>query len=104
MTGVIIAMSRAIGETAPLITIGALTFIAFLPPPPIQSQPPFVSLDWVWSPFSVLPIQMFNWVSRPEQEFLTNAAAAGLVLIIVTLSLNTLAIIIRYRVRRRIKW
>ena len=104
MTGIIIALSRAIGETAPLITIGALTFIAFLPPPPLQAQPPFVSLDWVWSPFSVLPIQMFNWVSRPEAEFLTNAAAAGLVLIIVTLSLNAVAILIRYRVRRRIKW
>lgn len=104
LTGVIIALSRAIGETAPLITIGALTFIAFLPPPPLQTQAPFVSFDWVWSPFSVLPIQMFNWVSRPEQEFLTNAAAAGLVLIVVTLSLNAVAILIRYRVRRRIKW
>ena len=104
MTGIIIALSRAIGETAPLITIGALTFIAFLPPPPLTPQPPFVTLDWVWSPFSVLPIQMFNWVSRPEQEFVTNAAAAGLVLIVVTLSLNALAIFIRYRVRRSIKW
>jgi len=81
-----------------------LTFIAFLPPPPIQTSPPFLSADWVWSPFSVLPIQMFNWVSRPDQEFVVNAAAAGLVLIIVTLSLNAVAIIIRYRVRKRIKW
>jgi phosphate transport system permease protein len=104
MTGIIIALSRAIGETAPLITIGALTFIAFLPPPPIQSHPPFVSLEWVYSPFSVLPIQMFNWVSRPDQNFVVNAAAAGLVLIVVTLSLNAIAIVIRYRVRKRIKW
>jgi phosphate transport system permease protein len=104
MTGVIIALSRAIGETAPLITIGALTFIAFLPPPPVQSEPPFVSFDWIWSPFSVLPIQMFNWVSRPEKDFLTNAAAAGLVLIVVTLSMNAVAIMVRYRVRKRIKW
>ncbi|HWP45172.1 MAG TPA: phosphate ABC transporter permease PstA [Blastocatellia bacterium] len=104
LTGVIIALSRAIGETAPLITIGALTFIAFLPPPPVQAEPPFVSADWVWSPFSVLPIQMFNWVSRPESEFLANAAAAGVVLIIVTLSMNAVAIFIRYRVRKRIKW
>jgi phosphate transport system permease protein len=104
MTGIIIALSRAIGETAPLITIGALTFIAFLPPPPIKSQPPFVSFDWLWSPFSVLPIQMFNWVSRPDQDFVVNAAAAGLILIVVTLLLNTLAILIRYRVRKRIKW
>ncbi|HKO99919.1 MAG TPA: phosphate ABC transporter permease PstA [Pyrinomonadaceae bacterium] len=104
MTGIIIALSRAIGETAPLITIGALTFIAFLPPPPINSQPPFVSFDWLSSPFSVLPIQMFNWVSRPDQDFVVNAAAAGLVLIVVTLLLNAIAIMIRYRVRKRIKW
>jgi len=104
MTGIIIALSRAIGETAPLITIGALTFIAFLPPPPIQSRPPFLSFEWLWSPFSVLPIQMFNWVSRPDQAFVVNAASAGLVLIAVTLSLNAVAILIRYRVRKRIKW
>jgi phosphate transport system permease protein len=104
MTGIIIALSRAIGETAPLITIGALTFIAFLPPPPITAQPPFVSGSWLWSPFSVLPIQMFNWVSRPDQAFVVNAAAAGIVLIVVTLLLNAIAILIRYRVRKRIKW
>jgi len=104
LTGVIIALSRAIGETAPLITIGALTFIAFLPPTPVQSEPPFVSTEWIWSPFSVLPIQMFNWVSRPDREFLANAAGAGLLLIIITLSMNAVAIVIRYRVRKRIKW
>lgn len=104
MTGVIIALSRAIGETAPLITIGALTFIAFLPPPPIQSQAPFISFQWLWSPFAVLPIQMFNWVSRPDQAFVVNAASAGLILIVLTLSLNAIAIVIRYRVRKRIKW
>ena len=104
LTGIIIALSRAIGETAPLITIGALTFIAFLPPPPIQAAPPFISFDWLSSPFSVLPIQMFNWISRADQNFVSNAAAAGLVLIIVTLSLNAIAIVIRYRVRKRIKW
>jgi phosphate transport system permease protein len=104
MTGIIIALSRAIGETAPLITIGALTFIAFLPPPPIKAQPPFISFEWLWSPFSVLPIQMFNWVSRPDQDFVVNAAGAGLVLIVVTLLLNAIAIMIRYRVRKRIKW
>jgi phosphate transport system permease protein len=104
MTGIIIALSRAIGETAPLITIGALTFIAFLPPSPINTEPPFISFEWLSSPFSVLPIQMFNWVSRPDQAFVVNAAAAGLVLIIVTLSLNAIAIVIRYRVRKRIKW
>ena len=104
MTGIIIALSRAIGETAPLITIGALTFIAFLPPPPVSSQPPFISFQWLSSPFSVLPIQMFNWVSRPDQAFVVNAAAAGVVLIFVTLLLNAVAIVIRYRVRKKIKW
>jgi phosphate transport system permease protein len=104
LTGVIIALSRAIGETAPLITIGALTFIAFLPPSPIQADPPFVSGEWLSSPFSVLPIQMFNWVSRPDQGFIVNAAAAGLTLIVITLSLNAVAIVIRYRMRKRIKW
>jgi phosphate transport system permease protein len=103
-TGVIVALSRAIGETAPLITIGALTFIAFLPPSPLQSEAPFVNFQWLDSPFTVLPIQMFNWVSRPGEEFLQNAAAAGLVLIAITLTMNGLAIIIRYRIRKRIKW
>lgn len=104
MTGVIIGLSRAIGETAPLITIGALTFIAFLPPSPVQSAPPFVSFQWMDSPFTVLPIQMFNWVSRPGSDFLQNAAATGLALMAATLTLNALAIVIRYRIRRRIKW
>jgi phosphate transport system permease protein len=103
-TGVIIALSRAIGETAPLITIGALAFIAFLPPSPLTSDPPFVSGAWLESPFTVLPIQMFNWTSRPEDAFRVNAAATGIVLIVMTLTLNTVAVIIRYRVRNRIKW
>jgi phosphate transport system permease protein len=104
LTGIIIALSRAIGETAPLITIGALTFIAFLPPSPIQAEPPFISMEWIWSPFSVLPIQMFNWVSRPDQDFIVNAAGAGLALITMTLSLNAVAIVIRYRMRKKVKW
>ncbi|MCS6873230.1 MAG: phosphate ABC transporter permease PstA [Pyrinomonadaceae bacterium] len=104
LTGVIIALSRAIGETAPLVTIGALTFIAFLPPSPIQSEPPYISFDWIWSPFSVLPIQMFNWVSRPDRDFAVNAAGAGLALITATLSLNAAAIFIRYRMRKKITW
>ncbi|HXF66532.1 MAG TPA: phosphate ABC transporter permease PstA [Burkholderiales bacterium] len=104
MTGVIIGMARAIGETAPVITIGALTFIAFLPPPPVTAEPPFLSFEWLSSPFTVMPIQMFNWVSRPEAAFHQNAAAAGLVLVAMTLSMNALAIYIRYRLRKRIKW
>lgn len=104
LTGAIIAMSRAIGETAPLITIGALTYIAFLPPSPIQAQPPFVSLEWLNSEFTVMPIQMFNWLSRPDARFHANAAAAGLVLLVVTLSMNGLAIVLRYRSRRALRW
>ena len=104
LTGVIIALSRAIGETAPLITIGALTFIAFLPDSPITSEFPFVSFQWLMSPFTVMPIQMFNWVSRPQQEFHLNAAATGLVLMVMTLCMNAVAIYFRYRFRKRIKW
>jgi phosphate transport system permease protein len=104
LTGVIIGMARAIGETAPIITIGALTFIAFLPPAPLKSEPPFVSFEWLFSPFTVMPIQMFNWTSRPEAAFHQNAAAAGFVLVLMTLAMNGLAIWLRYRLRKRIKW
>jgi phosphate transport system permease protein len=104
LTGVIIGMARAIGETAPIITIGALTFIAFLPPAPIQAEPPFLSFEWLFSPFTVMPIQMFNWTSRPEAAFHQNAAAAGFVLVLMTLAMNGLAIWLRYRLRKRIKW
>ncbi|MBI2366088.1 MAG: phosphate ABC transporter permease PstA [Deltaproteobacteria bacterium] len=104
LTGVIIALSRAIGETAPLITIGALTFIAFLPDSPITSEFPFISFQWLMSPFTVMPIQMFNWVSRPQQEFHLNAAATGLVLMVMTLIMNGIAIYFRYRFRKRIRW
>ncbi len=104
LTGVIIALSRAIGETAPLITIGALTFIAFLPTPPLSTEPPFLSFQWLLDPFTVMPIQMFNWVSRPQDTFHVNAAAAGLVLMVMTLAMNGVAIWLRYRYRKRIKW
>ena len=104
LTGVIIALSRAIGETAPLITVGALSFIAFLPPAPIAATPPFLNLDWLNAPFTVMPIQMFNWISRPQEEFHENAAAAGIVLVAMTLMMNAIAIAIRHRYRRRIKW
>jgi phosphate transport system permease protein len=100
LTGTIIGLARAIGETAPVITIGALTFIAFLPPPPLQAGVPFVSFEWLNSPFTVMPIQMFNWISRPQAEFHVNAAAAGLVLLVMTLLMNGFAIYIRYRIRK----
>ncbi len=104
MTGVIIGMARAIGETAPIITIGALTFIAFLPDAPYSGDPPAGLFDWLFAPFTVMPIQMFNWTSRPDAAFLENAAAAGLVLVFMTLLMNGLAIWLRYRMRKNIKW
>lgn len=104
LTGCIIGLSRAIGETAPIITIGALTFIAFLPPAPIGAEMPFINFEWLKSGFTVMPIQMFNWTSRPEEAFQQNAAAAGVVLVAMTLGLNAIAIYIRYRLRKNIKW
>ncbi|MBP9698541.1 MAG: phosphate ABC transporter permease PstA [Elusimicrobia bacterium] len=104
LTGVIIGLSRAIGESAPLITIGALTFIAFLPASPLTGTFPFLSFEWLKSPYTVLPIQAFNWVSRPQKAFHLNAAAAGLTLMAMTLAMNGAAIWIRYRFRKRIKW
>ena len=104
LTGIIIGLARAIGETAPIITIGALTFIAFLPPSPVSNEFPYLSFEWLTAPFTVMPIQMFNWVSRPEEAFQLNAAAAGLVLVVMTLAMNGLAIYLRYRMRKNIKW
>ena len=168
-TGVIIGVSRAIGETAPLICIGAATFVAFLPikapGDPVRYTVEYASpadaerypdatlsvragadttirypdgrietvtpgetvqapagsdvsttasfgdaaaswLPWNWleQPYTVMPIQMFNWTSRPEAAFRENAAAAGLALLAITLLLNGAAIWLRYRLRRRIRW
>jgi phosphate transport system permease protein len=88
LTGIILALSRAIGETAPLIMIGALTYVAFLPEGPMDS-------------FTALPIQIFNWVSRPQQEFHELAAGAIIVLLIVLLVMNASALLIRYKTERR---
>lgn len=87
-TGCILAFSRAIGETAPLITLGALTYVAQVP-------------ESVFSPFTALPIQAFNWLSRPQTEFHANAAAAITVLLAFMIALNLLAIIIRAKYQRR---
>lgn len=95
LTGTILALSRAIGETAPLITIGALTFIAFLP---VSAEPPFVDLG---SSFTVLPIQIFNWTSRPQAEFRNLAAAGIIVLLAILLGMNSIAIYLRNRLSRR---
>ncbi|GMU48618.1 MAG: phosphate transport system permease protein PstA [Candidatus Desulfobacillus denitrificans] len=104
LTGVIIGMARAIGETAPIITVGALTFIAFLPPSPVGTEFPFLNFEWLMSPFTVMPIQIFNWTSRPDPAFQANAAAAGFILVFMTLAMNGLAIWLRLRIRRNIKW
>ncbi|TAJ32014.1 MAG: phosphate ABC transporter permease PstA [Nitrospirae bacterium] len=104
LTGLILALSRAIGESAPLMTIGALSFIAFLPHEPWQPDFPFLSFEWLFDPFTVMPIQMFNWVSRPQEAFHVNAAGAGLVLMVMTLGMNGLAIYLRARYRKRIQW
>jgi phosphate transport system permease protein len=104
LTGIIIGMSRAIGETAPIITIGALTFIAFLPPTPVTAAPPYLNFEWLSSGFTVLPIQMFSWLSRPDAEFHINAAATGAIIIVVTLLMNGTAIWLRYNMRKKIKW
>jgi phosphate transport system permease protein len=91
LTGTILALSRAIGETAPLITIGALTFIAFVPAS-------------AFDPFTVLPIQIFNWISRPQQEFHALAASGIILLLLVLLGMNALAVYLRDRARRKVQW
>ena len=89
LTGLILALSRAIGETAPLITMGALTYVSFLP-------------GSIWSSFTVLPIQIFNWTSRPQQDFHANAAAGILVLMALLLTMNGVAIWLRDRYQRKV--
>ena len=88
LTGTILALSRGIGETAPLIMIGALTFIAFTPSGPLD-------------PFTALPIQIFNWTSKPQSEFREIAASAIIVLLVMLLAMNGLAIYLRNRFQKR---
>jgi phosphate transport system permease protein len=91
LTGIILSLARAIGETAPLITIGSLTYVAFVPDSPS-------------SPFTALPIQIFNWVSRPQPAFHVNAAAGIVVLLLLMLLMNGAAIWLRKRLQRRVYW
>ena len=89
LTGIILAISRAIGETAPLIAIGALAYVPFVPSSPMDE-------------FSVLPIQIFNWTTRPQAEFLTNAAAAILILLAITFTLTGIAVYYRNKWQQKI--
>lgn len=91
LTGIILSLSRAMGETAPLIVIGALAYVPFVPKSPMDE-------------FTVLPMQIFNWVSRPQQEFLVNGAAAIIVLLAITFIMNGIAVYLRNRWQKRITW
>ncbi len=89
LTGVILALSRAVGETAPLIVIGALTYVPFAPQSPMDE-------------FSVLPIQIFNWISRPQHGFEVNAAAAIIILLLITFIMNGIAVYFRNKWQKKL--
>lgn len=91
LTGVILALSRAVGETAPLIVVGALAYVPFAPQGPLDE-------------FTVLPIQIFNWVTRPQEAFLINAAAAIIVLLLITFVMNGIAVYLRNKWQRKMNW
>ena len=88
LTGSILALSRAVGETAPLLMIGAMTFIAYVP-------------ESIWSGFTAMPIQIFNWAGRPQEEFQAVAAAGSIVLMLMLVIMNSLAIYIRNKFSKR---
>jgi phosphate transport system permease protein len=88
MTGTILALSRAIGEAAPMIAISALVYITFLPTTPMDR-------------FSVMPIQIFNWISRPQEGFKGLAAAGIIILLIILLLMNAVAVYTRNRTQKR---
>lgn len=90
LTGVILALSRAVGETAPLIVVGALAYVPFAPSNPMDE-------------FSVLPIQIFNWISRPQHGFIENAAAAIIILLLITFFMNGIAVYFRNKWQKKLK-
>lgn len=92
LTGIVLAVGRAVGETAPLILIGAVTFVTFVPTNPFEDK------------YTVLPIQIYNWASRPQAAFQEISAAAILVLLVLMFMLNLAAIILRARLSRSIQW
>lgn len=91
LTGMILSISRAVGETAPLIVVGALVYVPFIPEGPLDQ-------------FTVLPIQIFNWISRPQAGFVTNAAAAIIILLLFTFILNGIAVYLRNRWYKKVKF
>jgi phosphate transport system permease protein len=91
LTGIILALSRAVGETAPLIVIGALAYVPFVADNPLDE-------------FTVLPIQIFNWISRPQEAFLVNGAAAIIILLAITFVMNGVAVYLRNRWQKKISW
>ncbi len=91
LTGIILALSRAVGETAPLIVIGALAYVPFVAESPMDE-------------FTVLPIQIFNWVSRPQEAYVVNAAAAIVVLLVLTFAMNGIAVYLRNRWQKKVRW
>ncbi len=91
ITGIILALSRAIGETAPLIVIGALAYVPFVALTPMDE-------------FTVMPIQIFNWISRPQKGFIINAASAIIILLLFVFIMNGIAVYIRYRAQKKIRW
>ncbi len=90
LTGVILALSRAVGEAAPLIVVGALAYVPFAPQGPLDQ-------------FSVLPIQIFNWISRPQQGFIDNAAAAIIILLLITFIMNGIAVYFRNKWQKKLQ-
>ena len=90
-TGVILALSRCIGETAPLIVIGALAYVPYVPTSPMDE-------------FTVLPLQIFNWTSRPDHDFVINAAAGIIILLGITFLLNGIAVYLRNKWQKKIRW
>lgn len=90
LTGIILALSRAVGETAPLIVVGALAYVPFAPQSPMDE-------------FSVLPIQIFNWISRPQAGFIENAAAAIIILLMITFTMNGIAVYFRNKWQKKLK-
>ncbi len=95
MTGVILALSRAMGETAPLIMIGAFQYVPFTPG---------FGVDSLGSAFTVMPVQIYAWAARPQQDFQATAAAGIVVLLVVLLAMNSVAILLRNRYQRKVRW